>query len=206
MLEVPSQEVVVKDLSTAFPIIHASLDYGTHKVRDFFDAEERSINRYLAPNLVRYYALDYLSNHGLERIVLGNVPNNGLYLSNDQYNIKILKSNHERIPVPGHSLSRQRYYQQQQQFFFLTDVEDSEKLNLLLLWDVIGRYQLGKLALACPQSGGLTRESVSAHWHCLIPQEYYFKQSSNIDVKDVVIEDLPLQFNIDEGSVFESKE
>jgi hypothetical protein len=198
MLEIPNKEIVVKDLSSSFPIMHAALDYGTHKVRDFFDKEERIIDRYLAPNLVRYYALDYFTNHGLERIVLGNIPNNGLYLSTEAYNIRILKSKPDKIPVPGHSLSRQQYYEQAN-FFFVEASETNNKLNLLLLWDVIGHYQLNKLSLACPRSGGTTRASVSAHWHCSIPQEYYFKQSDEkIDMANITIEDLPLNFKIDE--------
>lgn len=209
MLEVPNQEVVIRDLFPLFPVTHAALDYGIHKVHEFFDIQEnpefQTIDRYLAPNLVRYYARQYFKDHLVGGIRLGDVPNNGLYLLHDQYNIRVLKSNHDQLPIPGHSLRRQEEYRQTA-FFFIEDAESNNNLTLLLLWNVITSYQLGRLSLACPQSGGSTRASISAHWHCRIPEEYYFEQlDGRSNEQNVVIEDLPLYFNIDEVEVEDSK-
>jgi hypothetical protein len=198
-------------MSFLFPIVYTALDFGTHKSREFFEKQEhpefRDINRYLAPNLVRFFAIQNLKLNRNDLFTLENVPNNGIYLWNDRYNIRVLKSNLERLPVPGHSISRQQYYHQQGILdLFENDGNGSAyKWNLLLLWNVKSEYQLGNLSLACPQAGGRTRESVLSHWHRQIPDTYIFG-GFDIDISESPeVNDLPLELNIDESEIEDVK-
>jgi len=210
-MEAPKPETVLNEVSPLFPVVYTALDLGTYKTREFFEQQEhldfRDINRYLAPNLVRFYALQHLRLNEIALFTLENVSNNGIHLSHERYNIRVLKSNHERLPVPGHSISRQQYYHQQG----ILDLLDSQgnrladRWNLLLLWNVISGYHLGSLSLACPQAGGQTRESVLAHWHCAIPEGLIFGSFDNDAPESSEVHDLPLELNIDESEIEDSK-
>ena len=203
MLHVPDQATSLRELANIFPVVNSALNYATFKSSWFFRQQEadeyRKIDRYLAPNLVRFYALQALHNDKEGDFNVLNVPNNGLYLTKNNYNIRILKSCNGKLPVPGHSLARQKFYRQEQtSFYFLEDFDVVEvKLNLIILWEVTSDYSLGKLSLACPKSGDFKRESVTAHWHCIIP-DLLLRTGNQIVPESIEVEDLPLTFSLDE--------
>lgn len=206
-MEIPDQETVLRELSDVFPVVKSSYDYATYKVIDFFahqDTEEqRVLNRYLAPNLVRFYALQALKNDRENRFDVECVPNNGLCLVKANYKIRILKSCNGQLPVPGHSIARRRFYSQQKQlsFYFLEPLPtNADKLNLIILWEVKPPYNIGRLSLACPKSGELTRDSVTAYWHCAIPDSLLRSHSDEVNQAPLEIEDLPLTFSLDDES------
>lgn len=188
MFKIPSPEEVFKELGSILPLIYAALDYAILKTREFFEREdqEKHVNRGLAPNLVRYWAKQYLEIHGQEvkeeqeegedsnSGYLEKLPNNGLCLNVGRCRVRVLKSDDGELPIPGHSQSRQEFYSQPGLPFPEDDEEDGElpPLKLILLWDVTRSYNLKSLSLACPMSGDTTRVSVKAHWHKPIPDSF----------------------------------
>lgn len=196
-------ESTMKDLAPIIPTIYTALDHGIFKTKEFFETQERKddrgIDRYLAPNVVRYYAIRHLIRAGQEafednELSLDNIPNNGIHINCDPYQIKILKSNCGGLPTPGHSIKRQEYYDQL--FPGFPDIEeDLSIINLLLLWDIKGNYDgLRALSLACPKSGKETRDSVQHHFHCKIPTKLLYGEYSDTDV--ITFEEiLDLQFD-----------
>jgi hypothetical protein len=206
-MNIPEPEVVLRKLAHLLPIIYSSLQHGTHEARDFFDGQKdtakKVLDRYLAPNLVRFHARHLLKKNDVSVV---DVSNNGMCFAYDGYIIRILKANNGKLPVPGHSETRRAFYQQDQYKLKLVGFDNSddnaaEKLNLIILWDVSYSYDLGVISLACPKSGDFTRESVSAYWHCKIPASMLLGQTSdNIPIESLDIEDLPISLDTDQIS------
>ena len=177
-LNVPSPEEVQKDLELIVPTIHTALEHGTLKARDFFEREDPDglVDRYLAPNLVRYWAKRYLQNAGLQvseeqaEFNLTPLPNNGLCLSFGRYRLRILKSDDGDPPVPGDSVSRQNFYHQISIVYVTEEGAEihEDVRNLLILWNIDRPYNLTGLSLAYPKSGKDTKASVQVHWHVQI--------------------------------------
>jgi hypothetical protein len=208
-MSIPRPEFVMREISGLVPLVHSALDHGVFKAKDFFDNQEnvtdRAINKSLAPNLVRFYALQELKRSGQDAyedsvgVDFPNIPNNGIHISYDNYEIKILKSNRGEIPVPGNSKSRRNFYDQPELLNHTINQDDNVdhkniNLNLLLLWDVITPYNLDILTLACPKQGDKSRDSVEAHWHCRIPDKILlgkYEISETIEVEEIL--DLPLK-------------
>lgn len=174
-LNVPSPEEVQKEIKSVFPIIHTALEQGTLQAREFFEREDttKQIDRYLAPNLVRWWAKKYLQKAGYQisedqtDYSFQPLANNGLSMKVGRYRLRILKSDDGDAPVPGDSVSRQNFYQQ---ISIVLTTEDGieiqdEVTNLLVLWDTDFMYNLNGLSLAYPKCGGNTKASVQLHWH-----------------------------------------
>jgi hypothetical protein len=198
---------VMRNLINLFPLVYTALDYGVMNTKDFFGKQENqredmAIDPYLAPNLVRYHAINYLRKVGqdVDYDSLGNsyniekIPNNGIHINHGQYQIKILKSNNGDLPVPGQSKSRRDYYCQPNLFSGEDDVSD---VRLLLMWNVDHQYCLDVLSLACPKFGGTRRDSVMDHWHCPIPKKLlYGNFRGNVIIPNEEIYDLDIE-NLD---------
>jgi hypothetical protein len=203
-------ESVMKDLSRLFPLVYTAFDYGVFKAREYFENQENEddkiIDRYLAPNLVRFHAVRYLRRAGEDAhedeendISMSPIPNNGIHVNCGKYHIKILKSNKGDLPVPGHSQSRRTFYDQP--FLEYSDNVDFLNIKLILLWNVDKSYTLGILSLACPKSGEQTRESVTHHWHCRIPTRMLYGEFNDTDVITTAeILDLDLEHDIETGT------
>jgi hypothetical protein len=198
MIHIPEPKEVLDDLLEFLPVVCSALDYGVFQAREFFEAEGREIDRFLAPNLMRYHAKQLLLRHGHEaeddnEMDVENVPNNGMYVTFGRYHIRILKSLRGDLPIPGQSMSRQLFYQQMALFSHV-DGGTQENINLLLLWNVDSYYTLGELSLACPKSGKTSRESVTSHWHCKIPEDYLLGRPIPRTARELVEEiyDLPI--------------
>lgn len=204
MLLIPNPEEVFQNLAGILPTVYSSIDYGIFKAKEFFDQQEkdafRSINSYLAPSLVRFYAIQILAEQGhkvvsdeTNQYLIQRVQNNGMYITNDLYNIRILKSQNGDLPSPGNSYTRQLFYQQMTMDFPSND-DTRDKLNLVMLWNVDKGYNLESVTLACPRNGGKSKASVDEHWHVTIPTSLL--DGSIIDLRDKQmieeIEDLPL--------------
>ena len=131
------------------------------------------IDASLFPNLVRYYAKQFLGTRHLVADDEEDVPafdaiglaNNGLCVVHGRYALRIRKSDNGLIPVPGASFTLQQFYRQQPLPFNLASrpaqIVDT---SLLVLWQVDANHRLAGMDLSCPRSGGTTRASVEAHW------------------------------------------
>lgn len=201
-------ESIMKALVTFFPVANAALEHGVFKAKEFFDTqtyeEDRIIDRYFAPHIVRFHALRHLKRAGQNAyddiddndINLISIPFNGIHINYGRYQIKILKSNHGDLPVPGYSIKRRAFYDQPFLTNFISDNEnDTSLIKLLLLWNVKNNYEnLGVLSLACPKSGKETRESVEHHFHCKIPSKLLYGEYKIADeITPDEIFDLPLK-------------
>ncbi len=205
MFNIPSFKTALQGLSQPLPFFYSALDIGVYKTHEFFENEKKKeINRYLAPNLVRYYTLQVLNGLGHEaeednNISLENVANNGIYIKYDRYNIRILKSNPGEIPVPGISKARQDFYHQGLLNYPSNENDNNGliEINLLLLWSVKYKpYSLGNLSLACPKAGQSTRDSVLFHWHDEIPDSIIYGSDIVKTQKEIVeILDVDIPFS-----------
>jgi hypothetical protein len=110
-------EFVMRDLAHLFPIVYTALDSGVFKAREYFEKQEneddRKVDKYLAPNIVRYHAVRHLRRAGQDahedddnEMSMSPIPNNGIHVNYKKYKIKILKSNKGDLPIPGYSQSR----------------------------------------------------------------------------------------------------
>jgi hypothetical protein len=161
-------------------MINQSLEDAIPNAKEFFETQSKSIDRYLFPNLVRFYVKSHLETAGLsiqmdeeeepeasyqfERLV-----NNGLSGTYNGFRFRILKADKGELPIP-YSEVKKRYYNQQ--LPLLLDMPpDSEVVrpNLVILWEVNTKYDFHQLRLACPKSGDKTRDSVEAYFNEPIP-------------------------------------
>jgi len=190
MLNVPVFETVLNFLAPILPKIYSALDHGTSEVCEFFEKKALGIiDPYLAPNIVRYFALRELKkldqNGKEEDVNLDNIPNNGIYIHCGGYHIRILKSSNGQLPFPGRSISRQEFYQQHFKFY-------EEGVNLLILWDVNPPYNLSTMYIVCPKDVGIYREPVPVHWQFPIPDKFLFGIEAETASEE--IHDLQLSF------------
>jgi hypothetical protein len=186
MHRMPDKLEVLKRLTPIYRPLYRAMEGALQQTREFFDLQQTSVCPSLAPNLVRFFAKKTLSHRfGVEYeedvdYSLKWLPNNGLCLHFDQHDLRILKSDDGEVPVPGQSTARQEFWTQTA-FAYTYGEEnlpysDSESigdphntLRLIILWEVDGNYNLKKLVVACPKTGGETRESVSIWWMEEIP-------------------------------------
>jgi hypothetical protein len=208
----PTFPHVLLQLQPIVPAMYGAIEAALQRTREFFEAEGMPIDRSLAPNLVRYYAKRLLAAEGQVAVEeeamstsdyeLQPLPNNGLSLTYDRHEIRILKSDDGAMPVPGESQSRQEFWNWngQQEFVFTYDNEltaDSEEelpsLHLVVLWDVDSNYMLNKLLLGCPTSGNTTKESVSVYFLEEIPHPIEAIDLTQVTQDPPTVEDLDIQ-------------
>jgi hypothetical protein len=162
--------------------------------------------------LVRFYAKKALIKDNDGHFETENIANSGLFIHNDNYNLRIKKSDRGKLPAPGHSISRQQYYKQSGVFLRNTEnipqmplnlpdfreYQSGDKLNLLVLWNLDPRekYKIGNISLACPKDGGVSSNTVIAYWHVPIPDGILTGNGDTI--LPAATKDLPLTFSIDE--------
>jgi hypothetical protein len=204
---VPSPEQVQREIGSELSLITTALDFGSRKVRAYFDREDQgTVDRNLAPNILRYQAKKYLRKAGKqaadeedeeEALRCMPVSNNGLFLKVGRYNIRIRKSDDGDIPAPGDSKARQKFYQQPiREVFENNDGEEGESINLLVVWDVVTPYALSAATLACPLDGKETKASVLLHWQAPLP---ILEHSGSIEAEDLEDDD-DLDLELKRGS------
>lgn len=205
-------ESVMAELAFLIRLIYTALDTSVSKAREYFAKQEyedqRNVDKYLAPNMIRWETLSQLKRAGQNAreeeengISMSDLPNNGIHIDFKNYSIKVLKSQNGDLPVPGYSQSRRNFYDQPN----LYD-GDFSSINLLLLWNIDKPYSLGLLSLACPKSGEETRESVSHHWHCRIPNRILYGEFNETDkIEPNEILDLDIDIDLDETGTDDEK-
>lgn len=155
--------VVLADLDGVPPVLHEVTEAATAEARAFFETRNESINSYLFPCLVRYFAMIMLRlpRYSQAGYSLVGLSNNGLFIiyqkNGKAYRIRILKAD-EDGDLPLHNLSEVK-----RQFYanlnpYLPGIEwgvDPEApppsgLNLIALWDVNDAYGFTRIQLVCP--------------------------------------------------------
>jgi hypothetical protein len=177
---IPAPEETLAQLTPLIIPLYRSLEASVQEARGFFDDREETVDSYLFPCLVRYHAKLLLEEAGQTAdYELDDLANNGLYLRFGGYQIRILKSDNGKLPVPGTSRPKQEFYSQQLEFDFMpaeTGEPTRSLLNLVVLWDVSGLRNLEKLTLVCPKAGSTTRDSVEQHWEIQIPHPAHLQE------------------------------
>ena len=168
---VPPPDIVCDLLRPALQRVWIAIETGIQRTVEFFAQLDRSADASLAPNLVRFLAKQSLDENDLpasiveefEREELGN---NGLLVRFGDHQLRILKSDAGRPPVPGRSEAKQDFYQQSLLDVGIADLEAPIKpLRVLVLWDALpGTYAFEGMSVVLPEAGGETRPSVRWHW------------------------------------------
>ena len=163
---IPEPKIVLAEMGPLIPHLYTALENGTMKNREFFERQDKEINRYLAPELVRYEAKEYLDSVAEGLFKTEPLARNGLYLTGfKNLEIRVLKADGGELPFPSSETKRQFYEQ-----YTLPVFEPAPILKLVVLWDVTGPYNLVvPLTLALPRSADPERQLVSAHWYEPIP-------------------------------------
>lgn len=190
---IPGPEETLAQLASLILPLYRSIEASIQEARGFFDEREVSVDPYLFPCLVRYHAKLFLEEAGQTAdYELDDLANNGLYLRFGGYQIRVLKSDNGKLPVPGTSRPKQEFYSQQLEFDFMQSAPGQPirgLLNLVVLWDVTGLRNLERLTLVCPKAGSTTRDSVEQHWEIQIPHPAYLQESGP---QFEVVEDLEM--------------
>lgn len=200
--QIPPPERVVVELLPVLKAVYSAVESGIFRTIEYFQGEAAPIDASLAPNLVRYYAKRYLDDENTPfidaEIERHELSNNGLLVTFGPHQIRVLKSDNGRVPVPGASLTKRDFYQQPLPLIAMTDADaPSPPLKLLALWDAATTtYAFLGLSLALPMSGGPDRASVECHWQQTITEELIAAPTANVTVHvsdDVEAEDdLPI--------------
>lgn len=201
--QVPPPERVTIELLPLLRILYAALETGILRTVEYFDREEAPIDPSLAPNLVRYHAKRYLDAQesplidevSFERQELSN---NGLLVKFGAHQIRILKSDNGRVPVPGASQAKRDYYQQPLPLIAMDDPStELPPLKLLALWDAApASYTFLGLSLVLPMAGGEDRSSVQCHWEKAIDETMIAAAAMSASkVNELPVDDLPIALN-----------
>ena len=178
-----------------------ALRRGTMHAQAYAEQHDEEIDRALAPPLVRKEAKrrllklneDVQDEEEEDQIdyETQSVPNLGLSVRAGAVQIRILRSAAgSMLPLAGDSMARQEYYTQP---LFPELAEGSPEtgglLRLVLHWDTDAEYNLTRVYLACPKSGGKTRETVMTHWDEPIWRRHQPEVDGQVqaEVKDVDI-------------------
>lgn len=163
---------------------HQALEEAIPKSKEFFETENRDIDRYLFPNLVRYYMKHFLEKVGYSvendedeesnvEYQFQRLVNNGLSGIFNGFRFRILKAaENGELPIPGLSERKQLYYNQQLYLPFYRPNElvgQHIRPNLIILWEIDSNTDFLQQRLACPKSGGKTKDSVQAYFNEPIP-------------------------------------
>lgn len=202
---IPSPAEIVTAHRPLLALLVEAIRKGTVHAQEYADWQDENIDRALAPALVRKGAKRHLVAHGQdveneEDFVYETdfLPNLGLAVTALNVHIRILKSAaNDMLPVPGESQARREYYKQPGLLFDEipgdVPVLPPVVLRLVLHWSVDREYQLERVYLACPKSGGATRDSVESFWDEPIWRRHDVEVDGQIQAEvtdlDIYIED-----------------
>ena len=145
--QLPSCDAAQAALQPVLSAATAAILAGVEHARAYHDWRDRSIDRSLAPALVRYETKLRLLDAGQQvsdeelveaaddssqpPLTIAPLPfepiplsNNGLLLETDLYRVRILKSDQGALPPPGPSPRRRKFYAQQQELPFFPPIAD----------------------------------------------------------------------------------
>lgn len=169
----PTPDSVVENYRPLLRLAVEALRRGSLHTQEYADWMDERIDRALAPALVRKGAKRYLieknqdvEDFDYEAEFLSNL---GLMLRAPGVQLRILRSAPgNQLPVPGQSQARQQYYSQALLDFDELSLNPNapapEIVKLVLHWSTDADYNLERVYLGCPKSGGETRDSVTAFW------------------------------------------
>jgi hypothetical protein len=100
-----------------------------------------------------------------EAVSVGNEPLAALVIRCGPVQVRVLKGFESTIPGCGESSRRRDFYNQQPILYQNPKGQLTQtRLNLVLLWDFDGTFNLAPLWLACPMRAGDKSKDVLLHW------------------------------------------
>jgi hypothetical protein len=174
--DVPSFRRVAADLGSLVGILYRSIEYGTLQNRTYFEvlSDGERPRSHVREMIVWDMAKRFLERNNFvveeERLIVANEPLVALVLTWGDFQIRILKGRNGILPGCGRSRIRKRFYGQ----FPISYLDAAgrsrrTKLNLIFLWDFDSVFNLAKIWLVCPKSGGAGAADVTWFWHEEVP-------------------------------------
>ncbi|HKX30641.1 MAG TPA: hypothetical protein VJ302_23330 [Blastocatellia bacterium] len=169
---------LLKDVSRD---VYSGLIDGCMKAREYFDDLSYPLNRSLAANIARYHTKQYIATRRSIGVpyFLKDVPNNGIAIRQEVFDIKVLKGLDGDPPSPSKSKRSVDFYNQVPpgrpvlfpgMFHPWTSAEwpqfiaSKDMLDLILFWEVDDSYSLIKLQLTCPLRAWKYGQTVRVFW------------------------------------------
>lgn len=176
----PTYEEIFPKVTPLLITVNQAIEDAIPRAKGFFETQNKNIDRYLFPHLVRFFLKGQLETNDLSvkmeeeeepitEYLFESLTNNGLIISYNGFRLKILKADNGKLPVP-YSDAKSKYYNQQ--LPLISDFPNNSKTicpNLIILWEINSNYDFYQLRLACPKSGNKTRESVQAYFNEPVP-------------------------------------
>jgi hypothetical protein len=172
----PSPDAVVPRLAGLTEVLAPALTHGTTAARSYLERYHK-YDPYVFATLTRYHALAKLAELRLDAREIDDSAsdqplfislaraNLGIHVLYDGIMVRVYKSIEGLLPVPA-SRTAQNFFNQQTEFFVngAGDLESTE-LNLVYLWGCDKEaHVFNALQLACPKTGGKSRDLVQVHW------------------------------------------
>lgn len=191
--------------------IYKGFLHGGLKVREYFDGLNHPINAPLAANIARYHAKNFIAKgrNILTPYILQEVPNNGIAIKQDLFDIKVLKGRDGNPPCTTKTKKSEQFYSQAKQMElikgfqrpwasheWLEFVASTDKLSLIFCWEVDEAYNVIRLQLMCPRGTWKYMEGVKLFWRTDMPHPVSgFAHLPSVNDNDEELEDLLIQFD-----------
>jgi hypothetical protein len=136
----------------------------------FFEDQNKDIDPYLFPNLVRYHVKSFLAEraHLIASMSRGELGNNGLALRFAGRFYRIWKVPLPAFPLAGRTSATLNFLNQWQLPMVFDPASGVMTFsNRTVLWAVDSNYRLSVLHLACPMKA--TRQDSEVYWSVHIP-------------------------------------
>jgi hypothetical protein len=170
LMEAP--EVVLATIRPLVDSLYGIFEHAVADAQNYLEAKtaelrgtngDQTIDPFVFSQLVRFYAAEILGSSRAAELGyrFERLPNCGIFLEYEGYQIRIWKADEGKLPAPGYSQAKQDFYQQP----LFADVLPAK---LALLWE---SYRNGQvvLILACPHGDGNPWETGQSHWHVTVP-------------------------------------
>jgi|ERR1044071_1894908 hypothetical protein len=178
---------VLSDINPIVPYVYGALERAIADSTAFFPQGD-SVDPFLFPNLVRYYAHRYLKGapEEIDGFLIERLSNNGIFFVFGAYRIRVWKADEGQLPAPGNSDRRLEFFEQPELF------PGMRLMKLAIIWDTTNKGTLRNLMLVCPKGdGNPSTEIGQVHWQIEIPHP-----ATNIkaaEAAQVVGDDLELE-------------
>lgn len=189
--------------------VYNGLIHGSLKVREYFDGLQHQINNPLAANIARYHAKHLIAKGRdlLTPYLMEEVPNNGIALRQDIFEIKVLKGRNGDPPCPSKSKKSERFYGQRGEQLRLFKgmhrpwasnewkeyAASKDKLCLIFCWETDLSFSVTRLQLVCPRGAWKYMQGVKLFWKTDVPHPVTGLVSlPNVNENEADLEDLEI--------------
>lgn len=191
-----------EELQSLFALLVGAMESSAGQTKTAFaEYFRKPIDRQFFPHLFRYFLKCTLLGHGQNATEIDDeellsepeLARNGLLLTCGGNYLRILKAADGGLPPAGESKRRQDYYNHvaahHQTQLDLGEIAKPEPRNLVVLWDVTPRFDLGAVDVVRPQAGSADETSVGEQWRFSI-------FSGTASGSETIRQELPRDLNV----------